>query len=143
MASQKELDSVYMGTALLHAKLSYAKRKKVGVCLVTKQAVCLTGYNGQPSGFPNECEELVDGELVTKSTTVHAELNAVLKAAKEGVSLLGSTLYTTLSCCEPCSAMLVQAGVSRVVYLESYRSTKGVELLQQAGILVEQINLED
>lgn len=138
MASQESLDLVYMQTALLHASLSKAVRAKVGSCLVTKQGVCLTGYNGEYSGGSNICEDELG---VTKPTVIHSELNCILRAAKEGISVLDSTLYVTLSPCQSCSAMLIQSGIKRVVYLQQYRCNKGIDLLQQAGIVVHKLEL--
>lgn len=142
MPTQQSLDDTYMGTAMLHARLSKALRAKVGAVLVTQQGVTLTGYNGTPTGFSNYCENFVVQEkgkpdlLVTKPEVVHAELNCVLKAAKEGVSCLNSTIYVTLMPCVPCSAMLIQAGIKELVYKDLYRDTQGIDLLQKAGILV-------
>lgn len=145
MADQKQLDETYMGTALLHARLSKAIRAQVGAVLVTSQGVTLTGYNGTPRGLPNECETVVktslpylfEDTLVTKREVIHAELNCILKAAREGVSCIGATMYVTLSPCVPCAAMMIQAGVKRLVYKEMYRDQGGTKLLQSAGIVVE------
>lgn len=70
------------------------------------------------------------------------ELNTILKCAKEGVSVKGATIYTTLSCCSQCASMLASCGVKRVVYLQEYRDTKGIEVLKQCGIIVEKLNSE-
>ena len=145
MADQKSLDETYMGTAMLHARLSKAKRAQVGAVLVTSQGVTLTGYNGTPRGLPNECETVVktslpylfEDTLVTKREVIHAELNCILKAAREGVSCIDATMYVTLSPCVPCAAMMIQAGVKRLVYKEMYRDQGGIDLLQRAGIVVE------
>ena len=145
MAKQSELDDVYMGTAILHSRLSKAKRAQVGAVLVTNHGVTLTGYNGTPSGLPNECETIIKTSvpehlsdmLVTKPEVIHAELNCIMKAAREGVSCIGATVYVTLSPCVQCSAMLVQAGVKRVVYHQLYRDAFGIALLQDAGVVVQ------
>lgn len=145
MSDQKQLDETYMGTAMLHARLSKAIRAQVGAVLVTSQGVTLTGYNGTPTGLPNECETVVktslpylfEDKLVTKPEVIHAELNCILKAAREGVSCIGATMYVTLSPCVPCAAMMIQAGVKRLVYKDVYRDQGGTDLLQRAGILVE------
>lgn len=136
MASQSELDSTYMRTALLHSFLSKAKRKQVGAVVVTSHGVTLTGYNGTPTGLSNACEG-ASGD--TLPTVIHAELNCILKAAKEGVSCQGATAYVTLSPCQQCSAMLIQAGISRLVYLEEYRDTEGLKNLLEAGVKVDKI----
>lgn len=138
MASQESLDLIYMQTALLHASLSKATRAKVGSCLVTNQGVCLTGYNGEYSGGSNICE---DEDGLTKPTVIHSELNCVLRAAKEGISVLDSTLYVNLSPCQSCASMLIQAGIKRVVYLEQYRCHQGIDLLLRAGIIVNKMEL--
>lgn len=143
MAKQHELDDVYMGTAILHSRLSKAKRAQVGAVLVTNHGVTLTGFNGTPSGLPNDCEdEELDTygrikRLTTKPEVIHAELNCIMKAAREGVSCIGATVYVTLSPCVQCSAMLIQAGVKRVVYHQLYRDVAGINLLQQANVLVQ------
>lgn len=145
MASQKELDSTYMGVALLHAKLSKARRSKVGACLVTVQGVCIPGFNGSPIGLDNNCEDKLISykdnfkteTLVTKPEVIHAELNCILKAAKEGISCKDATAYVTLSPCVPCAAMLINAGITRLVYQDIYRDTQGLDLLQKAGIVTE------
>jgi dCMP deaminase len=144
MADQKQLDETYMGTAMLHARLSKAIRAQVGAVLVTSQGVTLTGYNGTPKGLPNECEILVmpkehwmQWETVTKPEVIHAELNCILKAAREGVSCIGATMYVTLSPCVPCAAMMIQAGITRLVYKDVYRDQGGIDLLQRADVMVE------
>ena len=142
MADQKQLDETYMGTAMLHARLSKAIRAQVGAVLVTSQGVTLTGYNGTPTGLSNLCEDTHwdanHGDyLVTKPEVIHAELNCILKAAREGVSCIGATMYVTLSPCVPCAAMMIQAGVKRLVYKELYRDESGVNLLQRADVMVE------
>lgn len=141
MANQKQLDETYMGTALLHARLSKAIRAQVGAVLVTSQGVTLTGYNGTPRGLNNCCELFQtwhEGPVyVTKPEVIHAELNCILKAAREGVSCIGATMYVTLSPCVPCAAMMIQAGVKRLVYKEVYRDQGGINLLMDAHVDVE------
>lgn len=131
MPTQQELDDVYMGMARLHSGLSKAVRKKVGSALVTPAGIVLTGYNGTPSGFSNVLEHKVDGTLVTKPEVIHSELNCILKAARQGISVENSILYVTLSPCVACSAMLLSAGIKEVVYAEEYRITDGIDLLKQ------------
>lgn len=130
----------YMGVAELAAQNSHATRKKVGCCIVTKNKTLLTGWNGTVAGDSNECEEYIvvgefmglpKHELVTKSTVSHSEMNAISKAARDGVSLVGSTLFVTLSPCIECSKMIIQSGVKKVVYKEEYRDVKGIEFLER------------
>jgi dCMP deaminase len=86
------------------------------------------GYNGTPTGMDNCCE---DEDNVTKPSVLHAEMNSIIKAAKTGNSVEGSTLYITLSPCVDCSKYILQSGIKRVVYLEEYRDPSGIELLKK------------
>lgn len=139
MPTQKELDQCYMGVAVEFSKLSKAQRKKVGAVILTKNGIIIPACNGMPSGMSNICE---DALWNTKNTCIHAERNAIIKAAREGVSVVDSILYVTTSCCEQCSAMVIQSGIKEVVYLEEYRSTEGIDFLKSAGIVTRQITLE-
>ncbi len=82
------------------------------------------GYNGTPSGFENTCET-ADGD--TKWYVLHAEANAILKVAASTQSCQGATLYITLSPCKECSKLIHQSGIKRVVYVEKYKDTSGLE----------------
>ena len=124
---QQKLDTVYMNVAKEIATLSHCTRSKVGAVLVKDGNVISFGYNGTPSGMDNCCER----DNVTLPHVIHAEVNAVLKAAKTGTSVDGSTLYLTLSPCLDCSKLILQAGVKRVVYLETYRNLDGPNFLKQ------------
>lgn len=138
MPNKQQTDSLYMGVAFQYAKLSKAKRAQVGACLVTAHGTVLGGVNGQPVGGSNECEYNDGEELITKNSTIHAEVNSVLRAAREGVSCFNATIYTTLSPCVPCAAMLINAGIKKLVYSELYRDDSGVKLLKSANVEVEQ-----
>ena len=141
MPTKQENDGLYMGVAVLYSKLSKAKRKQVGACLVTEHGVVIGGVNGQHTGGSNDCEHVLkNGELVTKDSTIHAELNCVLRAAKEGVSCFNATIYTSLSPCLPCSAMLINAGIKRLVDGELYRDQSGIKLLRASGVEIEKFN---
>jgi dCMP deaminase len=98
------------------------------------------GYNGTPSGFENICE---DENNKTKPYVLHAEANAITKVARSGNSSEGATLYVTSSPCLECSKLIIQAGISRVVFSEKYRVEDGIDLLKQAKIEVVQIEDQD
>ena len=154
MATQKELDKTYMDMAIAMSKLSKGVRAKVGAVAVTKNGVVITGVNGLPKELGNSLEQIVDNtsyywnrantqSIVSKSTVIHAENNILVKCAREGVSMLDSTIYTTLSCCEHCASMLASVGVKRVVYLDEYRCTKGIDVLKQCNIEVEKFHVTE
>ena len=99
------------------------------------------GYNGTPTGFENTCE---DEENYTKWYVLHAEANAILKVAKSTNNCHGATLYLTHSPCKDCSKLVLQAGIKRVVFIESYKDISGISFLENAGIEVTQIkNIDD
>ena len=142
MPSQNKLDQYYMSLALRVAELSHGVRGKVGSCLVTENDLTVLGTNGLPKSLGNELEfvEFGCGSLTSKKEVIHAELNTILKCAKEGVSVKGATIYTTLSPCKACSSMLASCGISRVVFLEEYRDVSGIDILKQCGIVVEKLD---
>ncbi len=137
---QELLDQRYLKMADIWAQNSYCNRRKVGALLVKDKMIISDGYNGTPSGFENECE---DENNKTKSYVLHAEANAITKVAKSGNSSLGATLYVTSSPCLECSKLIIQAGISRVVFTENYRLEDGINLLKRANIEVEQIEPGD
>ncbi len=128
---QLAMDRRYLKMARIWASNSYCKRKKVGALLVKDKMIISDGYNGTPSGFENECE---DGNDTTKSYVLHAEANAITKVAKSNNSSDGSTLYVTTSPCMECSKLIIQSGITRVVFQEKYRITDGLDLLERAGV---------
>lgn len=156
----KSLDNCYMNCAIEHSKLSKANRSKVGAVLVTSTGVLVGGVNGLPKQLGNDCEDFEynpddlefdekyplkdsygqDYRLVTKEEVIHAELNTILKCAKEGVDTRGSTVYVTMSPCKSCASMLLSSGVSRIVYLENYRDLSGVHLLKDIDFNIEKFS---
>ena len=122
------------------AQNSYCNRRKVGALLVRDKMIISDGYNGTPSGFENECE---DETGHTKAYVLHAEANAITKVAKSGNSSLGATLYVTSSPCLECSKLIIQAGITRVVFTENYRLEDGINLLKRANIEVKQVEIEE
>lgn len=122
-----KLDKVFINIAKETSTLSHCVRSKVGAVLVKDGNIISFGYNGTPAGMPNACEE----DNVTFPHVIHAESNAIIKAAKTGSAVDGSTLYLTLSPCLDCSKLILQSGIKRVVYLNEYRSTEGINFLKQ------------
>jgi len=143
MATQKALDRTYMMMAMELAKLSSAQRAKVGAIIVKDTHIIAEGYNGTPRGFNNVCEyyDYAD-HLHTKPEVLHAETNAITKLARSTSSSDQSTLYVTLAPCYDCSKLIIQAGIKRVVYDGSYLRD-GLDLLEQAGVEVQKVKLEE
>ena len=131
---QLKYDRAYLKMALEWAKLSYCKRKQVGALIVKNRMIISDGYNGTPSGFKNCCE---DKNNETYWYVLHAEANAILKTASSTHDCSGATLYLTLSPCKDCSKLIHQAGIKRLVYINKYSDTSGVDFLKEAGVKVE------
>lgn len=127
----------YLKMALVWSTLSKSKRKKVGALVVKNNTIISDGYNGTPTGFPNDCED-VDGN--THWYVLHAEANAILKTARSTQDISGSTLYVTLSPCRDCSKLIIQSGIKKVIYIEEYRDQDGIKILKSAGIDVLKIS---
>ncbi len=119
------------------ATLSHCQRKKVGALLVKEGMIISDGYNGTPSGFPNQCE---DAEGNTQWYVLHAEANAILKVARSANNAKDSTLYITLSPCKECCKLILQAGITRMVYIDEYKDRTGIDFLNEAGLQVVQIS---
>ena len=153
MPKQFDLDRTYLSMAHTWSNLSKAKRKKVGCLIVKDGAIISDGYNGTPMGFDNNCEQTIANEggiqvddegslvegtysLVTKPEVLHAESNAITKLSKSTQSSDGATMYITISPCVECSKLIIQSGISRVVFGERYRSNEGINLLKKAKIQV-------
>ena len=126
-----------MKMAQTWGELSHCKRKKVGALIVKDRMIISDGYNGTPSGFENECE---DENHYTKWYVLHAEANAILKVAASAQSCEGATLYITLSPCRECSKLIHQAGIKRVVYSVEYKDRSGLDFLEKAGVILNQLD---
>lgn len=126
-----KFDNLYMDIAKRISSMSFSKRSKVGCVIIKDNNIVAFGWNGMPSGFDNSCE---DENNNTFDEVIHAEENAICKAALQGISLNGATLYLTMSPCPHCSKLILQSGIKRVVYLEEYRITKSIEFLKKCNI---------
>lgn len=133
---QKLLDQRYLKMANIWAQNSYCERRKVGALIVKEKMIISDGYNGTPSGFENICE---DENNKTKPYVLHAEANAITKVAKSNNSSENATLYVTSSPCLECAKLIIQAGITRVVFTENYRVEDGINLLKRADIEVKQV----
>lgn len=73
-------------------------------------------------------------QFVTKPEVIHAEINAIAKAARQGISVKGATMYVSISPCIECAKLIIQSGISKVIYKEEYRDRAGLELLTKAEV---------
>jgi dCMP deaminase len=138
---QNRYDKAYLRLALSWAQLSHCSRKKVGAIIVKDSIIISDGYNGTPAGFDNCCE---NEEGNTHWYVLHAEANAILKVARSSNNCKDATLYLTHSPCKDCSKLVLQSGITRLVYQEAYKDTSGIDFLKNAGLEVVQLeNCDD
>jgi dCMP deaminase len=130
----------YMNIAESTAALSSARRLKVGSVIVRDHQIIGTGFNGTPTGWDNDCEDVLpDGSLKTKTITIHSESNAILKVARSTESSVGATMFCTYAPCIDCAKLIHQGGIVKLYYRNHYRSDEGLEFLEKCGVGVEQL----
>jgi dCMP deaminase len=127
-------DEYFMSIAQVVATRSTCPRKYVGAVIVKNRTILSTGYNGSIRGMPH-CSDvghmMQDGHCVA---TVHAEANAIIQAAKNGVIIDGATVYVTASPCWNCFKQIANAGVVRICFGEFYRDERIFDIAQQIGL---------
>ena len=125
--------------------------RAIGAVIVKDKRVMTTGYNGAPAGLATCLEkgECMRRRLGVESGTraelcfaIHAEQNAIIQAAKLGISIDGGTLYCTHQPCSVCTRMIINAGISRVVYQQGYPDDFSLQLFHAAGIPIERYDPE-
>ena len=159
----------HMEVAKVYAKLSSAKRLQVGCVIVKDNTIIGIGYNGMPSGWDNECENVdyvdengqdynemvangytfgavseVAGYVrrVTKPEVLHAETNAIAKVARSTNSTENAEMFVTCSPCIECAKLIHQSGIRRVFYGHTYRNDDGLKFLEKCNIETIQIKEE-
>jgi len=127
------------------ATRSTCLRRSVGALIVRDKRILATGYNGAPSGLPH-CLEVgclrdqlgvPSGERQELCRGLHAEQNAIIQASLHGVSIKGGTIYVTLAPCVTCAKMIINAGIERVVYRDSYADQLAMQMLGEAGVTLD------
>jgi dCMP deaminase len=134
MAHRTSWDQYFMDIARQVASRATCDRKHVGALLVRDRIILSTGYNGSIRGLPH-CDEV--GHMMENGhcvATVHAEANAIIQAAKNGVAIDGATIYTTASPCWPCFKLIANSGCLRIVFGEFYRDQRIFEYANKLGL---------
>jgi len=128
----------------------YKKDRKVGAVIVKDKRILATGYNGAPSGIFSCMEKgkclrndmgIESGTRLEVCYAIHAEQNAVIQAAKVGVSIEGATLYCTHRPCVICSKILVNVGIKRVVYKLDYPDTFTTDIFNMAEVTLQKYEM--
>jgi dCMP deaminase len=136
-------DNSFINIAKEIAKASKCVSKQVGAGILS------TGYNGTPAGYKN-CSEHWNGEYTkdhhewSKTYEIHAEMNAIIWAARKGISIEGATIYVTLEPCSECSKNLIASGIVRIVYDKAYEHTNSEiisKFIKDNNVQIEQIKI--
>jgi dCMP deaminase len=150
VSSRPNPEWILMQSALLWAQRSTCSRAQVGAVITFRGRQVSSGYNGAPAGLPH-CDHSKEGVITSLvidgvpqpmkpdpgcQKAVHAEANAIAFAARHGVALEGSVLYTTHAPCVACAQLMINSGIRKVNYLNDYRITDGRKLLERVGIEV-------
>lgn len=150
MASRPTWDQYFLTITRQVAERSTCNRAKVGAVIVRDKNILATGYNGSPAGLPH-CTEV--GCLIYRSQTpsgeieencyrtIHAEINAIAQAAKNGASIRGADIYITHTPCIHCLKVLINTGIRRIFYEREYRRESIEELLRYAKVHLERVSL--
>ena len=139
-------DKRFMEMSRLVATWSSCVRRSIGCVIVKDKRIMTTGYNGAPQGMKT-CKEkgfcirtqlgIPSGTRAELCYAAHAEQNALIQAAKLGISIDGATLYCTHQPCSTCARMIVNAGIKRVVYEQGYPDDFSLEILKESGVVLE------
>ena len=135
-------DEYFMAVGRVVASRSTCDRKYVGAVIVRDRMILATGYNGSIRGLAHCDDEghmMEDGHCVR---TVHAEANAIVQAARNGVRLESGDIYVTASPCFGCFKLIANAGIRRIVFGEFYRDERIFSLSEQLGIHLEHLPIE-
>ncbi len=135
-------EEYFMAITDLVAQRSTCTRRKVGAILVRDRRIIATGYNGAPSGIRHclevgclrDQQAVPSGERHELCRGLHAEQNAIIQAALHGVSLQGSMLFCTNMPCSICSKMLINAGITKILYRSGYPDAMAAGMLAEAGV---------
>lgn len=145
------IDAYFMKMAINESFFSNCESRKVGAVITLNNSLLTTGYNAAPQGI-SPCIEnggcmrrkdnIPSGTRQEHCLAVHAEQNAIIMAAKKGISINGSTLYVTTYPCGICARMIINSGIRRIVYDGEYQDKLGYDLLSKTNIEVEKFDKE-
>ena len=140
-------DKNFLNIARELASASKCVSKQVGAVIVRDGRILSTGYNGTPPSYTNCCdhwnnEYTQEHHEWSQTYEIHAEMNAIIWAAREGISIKGATIYVTLEPCSQCSKNVIASGIKRIVYEKSYEHTNSkiiTKFIKDNGVIIEQL----
>ncbi len=140
-------DEYFMEMAEIVKTRSTCLRRQVGAVVVKDKRILASGYNGAPTGLKH-CEEtgclreqlgIPSGQRHELCRGLHAEQNAIIQASLHGVKLEGATLYVTIQPCVVCAKMVINAGISKLVFKGDYPDELSWQMLEESGIELRRI----
>lgn len=141
-------DEYFMDIANLVKTRSTCTRRQVGAVVVKDKRILATGYNGSPTAC-SHCTDIgclrtklqvPSGERHELCRALHAEQNAIAQAAQHGISMQNATIYVTTQPCSLCAKLLINAGITHIIYDGDYPDSLSMELLKEAGIKLTQFS---
>ena len=151
MSNRTSKENYYLDIAEVVAARCTCLRRHYGAVIVKNDEIISTGYVGAPRGRAN-CIDLgfcrreklgiARGERYELCRSVHAEQNAIIQAARSGINISGATLYCTHQPCVICAKIIINAGITRVVYKNGYPDEFSLQLFEEAKVLVEKYEEE-
>jgi dCMP deaminase len=133
---RKDWHEYFMDIAHMVASRSTCDRKHIGAVIVKNKTILSTGYNGSIRGRPHCSEIGCDMENGHCVATIHAEANAIIQAAKNGVAIDGAEIYTTASPCWNCFKLIANSGINTIYYHEFYRDERIKRVAEELGIIL-------
>lgn len=147
--ARKSKDVYFSEIADLVSSRSTCLRNQVGAVIVKESQILSTGYNGAPKKLPH-CADVgcireemgvTSGERHELCRGLHAEQNAIIQAAYHGVSVRGAKIYCTTRPCSICTKMIINAGITEVIYIEEYKDDLASQLVSEAGLDIRRIEI--
>lgn len=150
MNERPSWDQYFLTITRQVAERSTCKRAKVGAVIVRDKNILATGYNGAPAGLAH-CTEV--GCLIYESKTpsgeieencyrtIHAEINAIAQAAKNGVSIRDAAIYVTHTPCIHCMKVLINTGIKHIFYERDYKANTVRELLASTDVVMKKVEV--
>ncbi len=148
MSKKPSWDVYFMNLAEVVRSRADCTRRKVGALIVKDRRIIATGYNGTPHNIKNcseggcqRCRQRDEGKIKAieyeeSCVCIHAEQNAIIQAAYQGISTKGGILYSTTLPCSTCCKMLINSGIKEIVHKEDFHDELAINLLKEAGITV-------
>ena len=143
LTRRKDWHEYFMDIAQMVATRSTCSRKHIGAVIVKQKTILSTGYNGSIRGRPHCSEIGCDMENGHCVATIHAEANAIIQAAKNGVAIDGAEIYTTASPCWNCFKLIANSGIKKIYYGEFYRDERILKVAEEINIKLHHLKLDE